>query len=162
MIKPLFRRIAVAVNGSERSSAAAMYGVMMAKTLGCEMKAVYVVDTATLRQLEMLKFLHAEERARYEERLISDGERHLAEVVRLAAEKRVSVETELRRGAVWAEIERGADDFSADLILLGGRAGGGTARHDRVSAENSEIIGSSARSVLVVKDADVEKKFRLL
>ena len=162
MIKPLFQKIVVAVNGSEQSIEASMYAIMMAKTLKCEMKAVYVVDTATLKQLEMLKFLHSVECSRYQERLNNDGERYLASVVQLAKEKGVKIQTEMRHGAVWAEIEKCADEFGADLILLGAKRFGNSLQRDKISATNSEIIGSSTRNVLVVKDREVEKKFKIL
>ncbi len=162
MVKSLFQKIIVAVNGSEQSLSAAMYAIMMAKQYGCELKAVYVVDTATLKQLELLRFLYSEERNRYEEKLLSDGKRNLSLVSRLAAEKKVKVEEELCSGAVWSEIVRAADDFSADLILLGGKTANGSSRHDRVSSANSEIIGSASKNVLVVKEIDIEKKFRIL
>lgn len=167
MIKPLFQKIVVAVNGSEQSLRAAMYGIMMAKMFKCELKAVYVVDTDTLRQLEMSKFFIAEEVSRYRANLKSDGERYLSYLKRLADEKSVKISVELKEGAVWSELIKSAEEFDADLIVLGGKTNGANSmssvlRRDKVSAANSEIIGSSKCNVLVVKDADVEKLFKLL
>lgn len=162
MIKPLFQKIVVAVNGSESSVCAAMYGIMMAKTLNCKMKAVYVIDTATLKQLEMLRFLHAAERNRYEERLGSDGQRNLDYISNLAKGKGIKIETELKKGAVWSELVRVSDEFESDLILLGGQISGNVLKRDKISAANSEIIGSSPKNVLVVKDSGIESRFKLL
>ncbi|MBR1614261.1 MAG: universal stress protein, partial [Treponema sp.] len=77
MIKPLLRKLIVAVNGSEQSLSAAMYSIMLAMQYKCELKAVYVVDTATLKQLELSKFFVPDEVARYREKLHEDGQKYL-------------------------------------------------------------------------------------
>ena len=168
MIKPLFDRMVAALNGSEQSLRAAMYGIMMSKLYGCELKVVYVVDTATLKQLELLKFFIAEESSRYERNLVADGERYLSYVADLARQKGVALSSELRRGAVWSELIRAANEFGARLILVGDKnvsdgtsPVGGVLRYHRISATNSEIVGSSECNVLVVKEREVEKLFRL-
>lgn len=56
MIKPLIQKIVVAVNGSDQSVHAAMYAILVAKQFNCALKAVYVVDTAALKQLTMTNF----------------------------------------------------------------------------------------------------------
>ena len=167
MIKSLFEKIIVAVNGSEQSLRAAMYGIMMSKLYKCSLKVVYVVDTATLKQLELLKFFITEESDKYEKNLVADGERYLSYVGELAKQKGVSLQGELKKGAVWSELIRSANDFGAKLILLGGknaqnsgRLGVGE-RRDRTSATNSEIIGSADCNVLVVNEPGIEKLFKL-
>ena len=166
MIKPLFDRIIVALNGSEQSLRAAMYGIMMSKLYGCELKIVYVVDTATLRQLELLKFFITEESSRYEKNLVADGERYLAYVSELAKQKGVKLTTELKKGAVWSELIRAANEFGARLILVGdkkvpGKSSINSLKYNKISATNSEIIGSSECNVMVVKEAEIEKLFKL-
>ena len=49
MLKPLVHNVLVSINGSESSSRAAMYGILMAKQQHLNLKFVYVVDTATLK-----------------------------------------------------------------------------------------------------------------
>lgn len=166
MIKPLFQKIVVAVNGSEHSIHAAMYGILMAKQYKCELKAIYVVDTSTLRQLTMSRFFYEEESRRYEQRLEDDGRRYLSYLDSLAREKEVRIETELRKGAIWSELIKSAEDFGASLILLGGKERNGgrmsrAAHHDKISATNSEIIGSATCNVLVVHEPDIEKLFKI-
>ena len=53
MTKPLFSNILVAVSGSDASIHAAKYAIIMAKQYRCRLSAVYVVDTATIRQLTL-------------------------------------------------------------------------------------------------------------
>ena len=69
MIKPLFQNVLVLVNGSESSIHAVQYGILMSKLYHCNLKAVYVVDTATLKQLTLSKFFVADE----SDRTISSG-----------------------------------------------------------------------------------------
>ena len=65
MIKPLFNSILVVINGSEASIQAAQYGILMARLYRCDMKAIYVVDTATLKELTISKFFVTEESLDY-------------------------------------------------------------------------------------------------
>lgn len=166
MIKPLFQKIIVAVNGSEQSIHAAMYGIMMAKIYKCQLKAVYVVDTVALKQLEFSKIFLAEESERYEKNLIADGNKYLSYAAELAKQKGIKIETELRKGAIWSEVITAADEFKADVILLGGKEHnsqsiGHAIRHDKVSATNSEIIGSAKCNVFVVRQKEIEKLFKI-
>ncbi len=166
MIKPLFQKIIVAVNGSEQSIHAAMYAIMMAKTYKCQLKAVYVVDTAALKQLEFSKIFLSEESKRYETNLVSDGHKYLSYVENLAKQKGIKIDTELRKGSIWSQVITVADEFDADLILLGGRENqahsmGNNIKHDKTSSTNSEIIGSARCNVLVVRKPEIEKLFKI-
>jgi Universal stress protein UspA and related nucleotide-binding proteins len=163
MIKPLFQRVIVAVNGSESSIHAAMYGILMAKVYHCHLKVVYVVDTATIKQLTASKFLVQDESYATEAGLTSDGDRNLTYVTNLAKAKGVKIDAELRKGAVWSEIVTAADEYKADVILLGGRTHKETATiiHDETSLENRSIIGSANCSVIVVKEPYIEQLYKL-
>lgn len=163
MIKPLFQRVIVAINGSAASLHAAMYGILMAKTYHCNLKAVYVVDTATIKQLMMSKFLLSDESFSTEAGLVSDGQRNLSYIADLAKSKGIKIETELRKGAVWSEIISAADDYKADLILLGNQTPTDTSTiiRSETSLDNRSIIGSAHCSVLVVNEQYIEQLFKL-
>ena len=166
MIKPLIQKVVVAVNGSEQSIHAAMYGILLSKQYKCELKAIYVVDTSTLKQLTMSKFFYEEESRHYEQRLEDDGKRYLSYLEKLAKEKGVKIETELKKGAIWSELIKAAEDFGANLILLGGKehpndTAQNSVRHDKMSVTNAEIIGSASCNVLVVREPDIEKLFKI-
>ncbi len=164
MIKPLFKNVLVAVNGSEASVHASMYGIMLAKQLHVNLKAVFVVDTATLKQLTLTKFFVTDESEGYEANLVSDGEHYLQYIIDLAKQKGIKIETELRKGAVWSEIITASDEFKADLILIGGREfhSYDSLRHNVVSESRSDIIANSHCSVLVVKNPELEQLFKLM
>jgi nucleotide-binding universal stress UspA family protein len=166
MVKPLFQNILIAVNGSETSIHAAQYAILMAKSYRCNVKAVYVVDTATLKQLTLSKFFVPEESAEYEQNLIQDGTRYLEYVASLGAQKGIEIETELRKGAVWTEVISAAVDMKANLILLGGYVKGafssaGPIKHDSVATSNNAIIANTPCSVLVVCEKQIEQLFKL-
>ena len=83
----------------------------------------------------------------------------------LAKSKGVKIETEIRKGAVWSEIITAADEFKADLILLGGAKNLdhlSSLSRDVISSQDSEIIGSAHCSVMVVREPYVEQKFKLI
>ncbi len=164
MIKSLFQKVVVAYNGSKSSLHAVMYAVLMAKCYKCHVKVVSVVDTATIKQLMLTKFVIEDEGRHFSESLESDAKRNLDFALGLAKSKGVKIETEMRKGSVWSEIIACADDFKADLILLGGSDNSNslsTVNHDVVSMQQSEIIGSAHCSVLVVRQNHIDQLFKI-
>jgi nucleotide-binding universal stress UspA family protein len=161
MIKSLFSHIVVAVTGSDASILAAKYAIVMAKIYRCHLTAVYVVDTATIRQLTLSKIFIQEESQEYEKSLESNGRRYLSFVEELARSKGVKVEGELRRGAVYTEILTVADDKKADMIVLGGWEKNRSAR-DIISHAHREIMVNAKCSVLLVKEPNIDLIFRQL
>ncbi len=154
----------VAVNGHRSSIHSAMYAIMMARSYNISIKFIYVVDTATVKYLSMNKFLVADERFDYEERLKEDGERYLAYAQMLAGSKGIKCETELRNGAVFTEILRAADEYEADLIILGGydkdeKQQG--LKRNVFSTDQNEVLAHSKCPVLVVQKPDIEKIFKI-
>lgn len=157
MIQPLLKRLLVAVNGSEHSILAAKYAIMLAKQQHCALKAVYVVDTATIRALTLTKVFVRQEGSEYTENLEVNGRRHLEYVAEMGKSKGVAVETELRRGSVFSEIVMAADDYRASLILVGGRDARTAFSHG-----TDDLIDNVRCNVLFVHDPDVEKLFKLM
>jgi nucleotide-binding universal stress UspA family protein len=159
MMGPLFSNILVAVSGSDASIHAAKYGIIMSKLYHCRLSAVYVVDTATIRQLTLSKIFIQEESQEYEQSLQANGERYLSFITELAKTKGVKVETELRRGAVYTEILAAADERKADLIMLGGWEKDRSSR-DIISHSHREIMVNAKCSVFVVKEPNIDQLFK--
>ena len=91
---------------------------------------------------------------------------YLQYLEKLAKEKGIKIQTELKKGAIWAELIKSAEDFGANLILVGGKEHqNDSARNliqlDKISRTNSEIIGSASCNVLVVNEPDIEKLFKI-
>jgi nucleotide-binding universal stress UspA family protein len=159
MIKPLFSNIVVAIGGSDASILAAKYAIVMAKAYRCRLSAVYVVDTATIRQLTLSKIFIQEESQEYEKSLQANGERYLSFVEELAMAKGVKIEKEIRRGAVYTEILATADEKKADLIILGGWEKDWNPK-DIFSHSYREIMINAKCSVLLVKEPDIDHIYR--
>lgn len=161
MAKDFFKKIIVAVNGSESSIHAAMYGIMMARSYNLKMKVIYVVDTATIKYLSLNKFLIDEEKNDYEEQLTKDGTNYLKYVERLALTKGLKIETELLSGGVYSEIVKAADLYSADLLLIGGKeTSKGAQISSKVSDSEKQILLSSHVPVLVVQKPEIDLLFK--
>jgi nucleotide-binding universal stress UspA family protein len=159
MIKALFSNIVVAVSGSDASILASKYAIVLAKLYRCRLSAIYVIDTATIRQLTLSKIFIQEESLEYEKSLEANGERYLSFVEELARAKGVKIEREMRRGAVYTEILSAADERRADLILLGGWEKDRSAR-DIITHAHREIMVSAKCSVLLVKEASIDQLYK--
>jgi nucleotide-binding universal stress UspA family protein len=159
MIKKLFSNIVLAVSGSDASILASKYAIVLAKLYHCRLSAVYVIDTATIKQLTLSKIFIQEESQEYEKSLEANGERYLSFVEELARAKGVKIEREIRRGAVYTEILSVADERNADLILLGGWEKNRSAR-DIITHAHREIMINSKCSVLLVKEPSVDQIYK--
>ncbi|MCR5494143.1 MAG: universal stress protein [Treponema sp.] len=167
MSKSLLKKIIVSVNGSQSSIHAAMYGIILAKQYGFSLKVVFVVDTATIKFLFNSKFFVPEERDSYTEALRKDGNTYLAYVEKLAVSKGVKIESELREGSVCLEIIKAADEYNADLILIGGKESKGKtlpfaeSNRNIVATAREEIVNFAHCPVLVIHKPEIEALFKI-
>ncbi|MDR2211550.1 MAG: universal stress protein [Spirochaetaceae bacterium] len=159
MIKGLFSNIVVAVSGSDASILASKYAIVLSKLYHCRLSGIYVIDTATIRQLTLSKIFIQEESLEYEKSLEANGERYLSFVEELARAKGVKIEREIRRGAVYTEILSAADERKADLIVLGGWEKDRSAR-DIITHAHREIMVSAKCSVLLVKEPAIDQLYK--
>jgi len=159
MSKPLFSNIVVAISGSDASILAAKYAIVMAKIYRCRLSAVYVVDTATIRQLTLSKIFIQEESQEYEKSLTVNGERYLSFVNELASAKGIKLERELRQGAIYTEILAVADEKKADLIILGGWEKNRSTREIFSHAER-EILLNAKCSVILAKEPGIDQIYK--
>ena len=159
MTKALFSNIVVAISGSDASILAAKYAIVMAKAYHCRLSAVYVVDTATIRQLTLSKIFIQEESQEYEKSLHANGERYLAFVEELGLAKGIKVEREIRQGAVYTEILTVAEEKRADLIILGGWEKDRSSR-DIFSHSHREIMINSKCTVLLAKEPGIDQLYK--
>ena len=157
-MKSLIQTVVVAVSGSEASVNAAKYGIILAKLLRLRLVGVYVVDTATLRELLLSRIFVEDESTEYEKSLEDNGRRYLNYVQDLAAKKGVEMEKIMRRGAISTEIVQAAEEVGADIILLGGFEESKSI-HDVLSGQRREIVRNAKCSVLVVKEPAIDSIF---
>jgi len=155
----VLKRLVVGVSGSDASMSAAKYGIVLSKAFGCKLTAVYVVDTATLKQLLISRIFVEDESEEYRKSLEENGRRYLNYVDELASKKHITVDKLLKQGSISTQILSAADELKADLILLGGWEEKGDSR-DSVSFAHREILKHSKCSVLVVKEQDIDRLYK--
>jgi len=161
MAKSFFKKIVVAVNGKQSSIQTAMYAVMMSKIYNIEIRFVFVIDTATIKFLSINKLIVSED---LEERLEADGKRYLEYVEMLASSKGVKCQKDLRKGGVFSEVLKSAEEFDADLILLGGniREVGKTGiKHNFLTSAETSILSNSKCPVMIVQKPNIEAEFKI-
>lgn len=156
---PFFNSIVVAIDGSDASIFAAKYAIVLAKTCGSKLSAVYVVDTATIEQLTLSNIFIQEEGLEYKQSLESSGERYLSFAEELAKAKGIKLEKKIRYGEVHSEILAEADEKKADLIILGGWEKDRNPR-DIVSHFCREVMANAKCSVLLAKEPDIDKIYK--
>jgi len=160
MIKPLFSNIVVAISGSDASILAAKYAIVMAKIYRCRISAVYVVDTATIKQLTLHRIFIQEESQEYEKSLQDNGDRYLTFVEELASSKGIKIEREIRQGAIYTEILAAADEKKADLIVLGGWEKDRNPR-DIITHSYREIMVNAKCSVFLAKEPEIDRIYKM-
>ena len=161
MAKSFFKKIVVAINGKQSSIQTAMYAVMMAKIYNIEIRFVFVIDTATIKFLSINKLIISDD---LESRLEADGKRYLEYVEMLASSKGVKCQKDLRKGGVFSEVLKSAEEFEADLILLGGniREVGKTGiKHNFLSSTETSILSNSKCPVMIVQKPNIEAEFKI-
>ena len=158
-MRPLFNNILLAITGTDASISAAKYGIIMAKQYRCRLSAVYVIDTATIRQLYLSRIFIKEESLEYEESLEATGERYLSFTEELAWAKGIRLDREMRRGAVYTEILNAAEEKKADLILLGGWERDRNVR-ELISHAYREVMTNAKCSVLLVKEPAIDQLYK--
>jgi len=158
-MKPLISNIVTAVTGTDASILAAKYAIVMTKLYRCKLSAVYVVDTATIKQLTLSRIFIQEEGIEYEKSLEANGNRYLTFVEELASAKGVKLERIMRRGAIYTEVLSVADEKKADLILLGGWEKD-TKTKDIIGSSHREIMANAKCSVMLVKEPAIDQVYK--
>ncbi len=151
-------RILVSIGGNERSLLAAQYAVALARLLGAELVAVYVVDTKILAGLLKARiFIQMEERD-YARDFEENGRRYLNHVRDLAEAKGVPISTILEKGEVHTIVTAKAREMRADLLVMG-EPDAPASRRDYYFNEGERIFREAQCPVLVVKG---EERIRAL
>jgi glutaredoxin len=112
---------------------------VMAKQYKCRLIAVYVVDTATLKELLLSRIFVEDESFEYEKSLLANGERYLNYIEELADRKGVGVEKVLRRGSIFASFLKLLPVF---IFIIPGMIALALARTGRVPGLTSMVDAS--------------------
>lgn len=162
MKKGTFERIVLAVDGSDAAIRAGKMAVMLAKKNNAELYALYVVDTATIKELLLSKIFIDEESKEYETSMEENGKKYLHLIAELADKKKCKVETVLEKGSIYSKIIQFTMEKGGDLVIVGGRRGGVKktgATRDLLTSEYNKVIREAPVPVLVVKGEEIDSQF---
>ncbi|MBL8968188.1 MAG: universal stress protein [Spirochaetaceae bacterium] len=160
-MKSPLSELLVVITGAESSIEAAKYAIAVSRHYGSRITAVYVVDTATIRQLALSRIFVPEEGEEYERSLEESGRRYLQYAEELAKEKRFHIQTRLLKGSIAGEVIKAAEDIGADCIVIGG-GDSGSAYRDAIVESYREIVRSAPCPILVVRGVEADKVYRAL
>jgi nucleotide-binding universal stress UspA family protein len=149
----VFRRILVAIDGSESSFRAARYAVRLAKRNEAELIVVSVIQTPTRPFMPTpIERPRVPPLQRYYVYASKNAEQWIGKVVSLARSLGVNVRTRILKGAT--SIVKAITDYAAseevDLIVVGRKGAGGFKRLLIGSVSNG-VVNHAASSVLVVR-----------
>jgi len=145
--------VLVLVDGTEQSITAAQYAILLAKSTGARLTALYVVNTRALTDLVKARIFLQAEQDEYQLDLQADAERYLGHVRELAEKAGVEVETVKSSGTVHLEVRSEIAKRKIDLLVLG-ELGGVRSRRDEFYDEAERALRTAPCAVLVVKDED--------
>ncbi|MBN1893835.1 universal stress protein [bacterium] len=161
-IDGLTRNVLVYVDGSEECIAAAQAAVIMAKKLGANLHALYVVNVSLLEELLKARILVKLEEMDYRQDLERDGRRYLHYVAELAKKKGVEMHTELVKGVGNREVVKYVQEKGIDLLFMG-EFETMHATKDTHFDEQAWIFKKAECSIMIVKRPDhVERVYNAL
>jgi nucleotide-binding universal stress UspA family protein len=141
----MYKKIVLAVDGSEVSKNAAKHAIALAKSTGGKLIAVHVIPPFDVTDIESFK------PDTIMKGLREEGEKILSEVNGLASKEGVQIDTRVEDGIPYERICEVAEESDADLIVMGshGRTGIGKVFIGSVA---ERVIGKAkCCPVLVVK-----------
>lgn len=141
----MFRKILVAIDGSEPAERALGKAIEEAKVWDAEVHAIYVVESGLFSSLPMDNTLEV-----IYSILQKEGEDLLESAKNSARKADVPISTHLRQGHAGSEIVSLAEELGADLILLGAH---GKSDVDRLllGSVTDYVVRHSAITTMVVR-----------
>ncbi len=148
-----FSDVLVYLDGSEGSMSAAMYAVMLAKSTGARLHAIYVINTKAITDLVNAHIFVSSEKAEYLADLAKDAHRHLRHIEKLASSKDIEVVTLQSEGSPSAEVIKYIKSSHIDLLVLGA-VNVIRSRRDELTSETDRMLRTSPCPVLVTREDD--------
>ena len=150
-MKVPFRKILAYLDGSEESISALMYSILLAKSTGAELHAVYVVNTKALSELVRAHIFIDQEKREYLEDLKKDSARQLRHAERLASSKDQDIIVKAIEGSPHIVIQDYVKANGIDLLAIG-PVNAIRSRRDELTSENDRMLRTVPCQVLVVRD----------
>lgn len=112
----MYRQLLVAVDGTDRGTAAARHAVALAKSVGASLEALHVVDVQPVYSRYGLAALPSEDELEHKH---EQGKELLEDIRSLADDNSVECETAIRRGTPHIRIVDYAEATDVDAIVIG-------------------------------------------
>ena len=141
----MYKKVVLAVDGSEASSNAVKHAVELAKNNKGTLIALYVIPPIDITDIETFK------PKMLSEALKQEGEKILADIKELAGKKGVEIQTRIEDGVPDEKICEVAGDSDADLIIMGSHGRTGFGKVFIGSVTERVISKEKCRPVLVVR-----------
>lgn len=142
----MYRRILVPTDGSDHSELAAEHAMGLAEQFDATVDALFVVEAAGPSG-------HWDFPVEKQERI---GEEALDAVTALGDEHGVEVDRHLRRGNPAEEIVDAADDYGADLVVMGTQGRTGFSRIASAGSTTERVVRLTTVPTLVVGGAGAQ------
>lgn len=143
-------KILIATDGSKFSNKAADYGIGLAKKLGAEVLALYVIN---LKHFELYALEHHDDITGYEDenvKLLQESRDALGYIASRAAESGLTIATRAARGYPADEIMKIAKGESFDMIVVGNLGKSGIERA-LMGSVSEAVVRHAPCPVLVVR-----------
>ena len=150
-MKVPFGKILVYLDGSEESISALMYSILLAKSTGAELHAVYVVNTKALSELVRAHVFITQEKSEYLADLRKDSARHIRHAERLAGSKDQDIIAKAIEGSPAFVIQDYIKANDIDLLAIG-PVNAIRSRRDEPTSENDRMMRTVPCQVLIVRD----------
>ena len=141
----MYENILLPTDGSEAMETVIEHAVGLAAHHDATLHALYVANTASLRDLPADSGWET-----ITEALDREGERALAAVRPRAEDRGVDLQTEIREGTPAAEIRRYAETDACDIIVMGTRGRSGVGRL-LLGSVAEKVVRSATRPVLTIR-----------
>lgn len=145
------KKILIALDGSETSSAALGAGLELAEDEGAEVIFAHVASL-----LDFVPARNGDEHAPPDRFPTADWDPVLCEAMKLAEGRGVKARPELLVGYPAKQILRLASEVEADLVVIGSR-GLGRVKSAILGSTSREVLARADRPVLVVRDGGVRE-----
>ena len=141
----IYKKLVLAVDGSEVSKSAVQHAVKLAKQESGTIIAVHIIPPIDVTDIETFR------PDMVLESLKREGEQILAEVKEIAEKEGVQVQTRIEYGAPYEKICEVAEESDADLIVMGSHGRTGIEKVFIGSVTERVIRKAKCCPVLVVK-----------
>lgn len=146
-----YQNILVYLDSNDSSLVAAMYGILLAKEAKCDITVMYVVDTKALSYLVKSRIFLDEEHDNYEKDLMTDANRYLNQVEKMATRKGVKLRVESDRGSAVSCVNSYIRKENIDLLIMGS-VSKIQSRREELASDEDRLLRMVGCPVLIVRD----------